>query len=73
MNVIDLIKKVSSNKNLTFEESKFCMKEIMSGKILASQFGALMSSMSIKGETSEEIAGMASIMREFSVKIKPLL
>ena len=71
MNVIDLIKKVSSNKNLTFEESKFCMKEIMSGKILASQFGALMSSMSIKGETSEEIAGMASIMREFSVKIKP--
>ena len=71
MNVIDLIKKVSSNKNLTFEESKFCMKEIMSGKILASQFGALMSSMAIKGETSEEIAGMASIMREFSVKIKP--
>ena len=71
MNVIDLIKKVSSNKNLTFEESKFCMKEIMSGKILASQFGALMSSMAIKGETSEEIAGMASIMREFSLKIKP--
>ena len=71
MNVIDLIKKVSSNKNLTFEESKFCMKEIMSGKILPSQFGALMSSMAIKGETSEEIAGMASIMREFSVKIKP--
>ena len=70
MNIIDLIKKVSSNKNLTFEESKFCMKEIMSGKILASQFGALMSSMAIKGETSEEIAGMASIMREFSVKIK---
>lgn len=70
MNIIDIIKKVSSKENLTFEESAFCMNEIMTGKVLPSQFGLIMGILAIKGETSEEIAGMASIMREFSIKIK---
>ena len=46
------------------------MNEIMSGKLLPSQFGVIMASLAIKGETAEEIAGMAAVMREFSVKIK---
>jgi len=70
MNILDIIKKVSSKENLTFEESCFCMNEIMTGKVLPSQFGVIMASLAIKGETSEEIAGMASVMREFSLKIK---
>lgn len=70
MNILDIIRKVSSKENLTFEESCFCMNEIMTGKVLPSQFGVIMASLAIKGETSEEIAGMASVMREFSLKIK---
>jgi len=70
MNILDIIRKVSSKENLTFEESSFCMNEIMTGKVLPSQFGVIMGSLAIKGETSEEIAGMASVMREFSLKIK---
>ncbi len=70
MNIQHIINKVSSRIDLNFEESKFCMNEIMSGKLLPSQFGVIMASLSIKGETAEEIAGMAAVMREFSIKIK---
>ena len=70
MNILEIIKRVSSKEDLNFKESAFCMNEIMSGKLLPSQFGAIMVSLAIKGETAEEIAGMASVMRDFSVKIK---
>ena len=70
MSIIEIINKVSKNQDLTFEESEFCMNQIMSGNTLPSQFGALMTALAIKGETSKEIAGMASVMREFSIKIK---
>ena len=70
MNILEIIKRVSSKEDLDFKESAFCMNEIMSGKLLPSQFGAIMVSLAIKGETAEEIAGMASVMRDFSVKIK---
>ncbi len=70
MNITDIIKKVSTKEDLSFEESAYCMDEIMSGNLLPSQFGAIMTSLAMKGETSEEIAGMASVMREYSVKIQ---
>ena len=70
MNILEIIKRVSSKEDLNFKESAFCMNEIMSGKLLPSQFGAIMASLAIKGETADEIAGMASVMRDFSVKIK---
>ena len=70
MNIQNIINKVSSGTDLDFEESKFCMNEIMSGELLPSQFGVIMASLAIKGETFEEIAGMAAVMREFSIKIK---
>jgi len=70
MNILEIIKRVSLKEDLNFKESAFCMNEIMSGKLLPSQFGAIMASLAIKGETADEIAGMASVMRDFSVKIK---
>lgn len=71
MNILDLLKKISSGKNLTFEEAAFCMNQIMSGKMLPSQFGALMVALANKVESAQEIAGMASEMRKFSIKINP--
>ena len=70
MSISEIIKKVSAKEDLTFEESGYCMNEIMSGNLLPSQFGVIMASLSIKGETSDEIAGMASVMREYSIKIQ---
>ncbi len=69
MNILDIIQKATIGKNLSFEESQHAMEQIMSGKMLPSQFGSLMTSLTIKGETAEEIAGMASIMRKYSLKI----
>ena len=53
------------------------MNEIMSGEIFAtSQFGAFIIAMKMKGETPTEIAGLATAMRDKSLKVdldEPLL
>ena len=46
------------------------MKEIMEGQVTPAQFGALVTALRIKGETVEEIAGFARIMRAKAVPVK---
>lgn len=52
-----------SGRSLTFEEAAEVMGEIMSSKATPAQFGAFVTALRIKGETVDEIAGLASIMR----------
>jgi len=40
------------------------MEEIMSGQATSAQFGAFVVALRMKGETADEIAGMASVMRD---------
>ena len=65
----DLIQKLIDGKNLTFEESKIAMNHIMEGTSTEAQFGAFVTSLRIKGETVDEVAGMASVMRDKSLKV----
>jgi len=53
-----------SNKSLTFEQAANAMKEIMSGAATPAQFGAFVVALRMKGESADEIAGMASVMRD---------
>ena len=55
--------------SLSFEESAGVMDEIMSGKATPAQIGAFLAALRINGETAEEIAGLASIMRS---KVTPV-
>jgi len=64
----DFIQKLIDGNNLTFEESKIAMNHIMEGTSTEAQFGAFVTSLRIKGETVDEVAGMASVMREKSLK-----
>jgi anthranilate phosphoribosyltransferase len=46
------------------------MDEIMTGSATPSQFGAFVTGLRLKGETSEEIAGMASVMQEKALTVE---
>ncbi|MDA1189323.1 MAG: anthranilate phosphoribosyltransferase [Chloroflexi bacterium] len=46
------------------------MTEIMNGEATPAQFGAFVTALRIKGETPEEIAGMARVMREKSLRVR---
>ena len=53
-----------SNKSLSFEQAKDAMEQIMGGGATPAQFGAFVTALRMKGETADEIAGMASVMRD---------
>jgi anthranilate phosphoribosyltransferase len=69
--IIEGLRKISQNRDLTIEEAEEIMREIMSGKVLDSQLGAFLMALSMKGEGIEEITGFARIMREFANRIEP--
>lgn len=60
----EAISKVVMGEDLTREESVGVMDEIMSGKATDAQIGAFLVGLRLKGETVEEIAGAAKVMRE---------
>ena len=52
-----------SGHSLSFEQAASVMEEIMNGEVTPAQFGAFVTALRIKGETVDEIAGLASVMR----------
>lgn len=67
----ELIEKVVSKENLSFDESHQAMLRIMEGEINHAQIAGLLIALKCKGESPAEVAGFASAMREKSVKINP--
>ena len=65
----DSIKQLISKKSLTKTQAQQVMNEIMSGEVTGSQFGAFVTSLMLKGETANEVAGVATSMREHSLKV----
>lgn len=66
----EAIEKLVSGRSLTRKASAGVMSEIMSGEATPAQIGAFMAALRMKGETPEEIAGMASAMREKSLHVR---
>ena len=60
---------VASGRSLSREDASTVMREIMEGQATPGQLGALFTALNIKGETVEEIAGFATVMREMSLKV----
>ena len=72
----DAIAKLVELEDLSDEQAAACMEELMTGTATPAQFGAYMTALRMKGETIDEIAGMARVMREKSSRIQmegPLL
>ncbi|TET26899.1 MAG: anthranilate phosphoribosyltransferase [Dehalococcoidia bacterium] len=59
-----------SGNSLTFEQAAGVMEELMSGEATPAQFGAFVTALRIKGETVDEIAGLASVMRARAVPVR---
>jgi len=65
------IQKLVTGMNLTYDESREIMKEIMSGNATQTQIGAFITALRMKRETVDEISALALVMREFCQKIRP--
>jgi anthranilate phosphoribosyltransferase len=61
--IIEAINKLAGGESLTDGEAAGSMEEIMEGVATPAQIGALLMGLRLKGETVEEIAGLARIMR----------
>lgn len=59
----ELLKKVSTKADLTFEEARIAIDEIMSGEVSPVLTSSFLTALAMKGETDDEIAGGAEAMR----------
>jgi len=69
MTMQEALGKLIRGQSLTREESREIMLLIMKGEATPAQIGSLMTAMSMKGETVEEIAGFADAMRSSAQKV----
>ncbi len=65
----EAIQTLISGNSLTMDGAASVMEEIMSGEATQAQFGAFVAALRIKGETIDEIAGLASVMRAKAVPV----
>ncbi len=66
----EAIDKVVSGRSLDMAEAASVMGEIMEGEATPGQLGAFLTALRLKGETAEEIAGMATVMREKALRVE---
>lgn len=62
------LEKLATNQNLTFDEMKDATAQCLSDSASDSEVGAFLVSLRTKGETAEEIAGFAEVIREHSAQ-----
>jgi anthranilate phosphoribosyltransferase len=56
--------------SLSMEQAAEVMEELTEGQVTPAQFGAFVTALRMKGETPDEIAGLAGVMRAKSIRVK---
>src|SRR5499433_379073 len=67
--ITDLIQKMIDRVDLTEQEARGAMQEIMTGEATDAQIAGFLTALRMKGETAQELIGFARVMRE---KAEPL-
>jgi len=67
--ITDLIQKMIDRVDLSEQEARAAMEEIMTGTATDAQIGSFLTALRMKGETAQELIGFARVMRE---KAEPL-
>src|ERR1700745_4316310 len=62
---------LAGGHDLTLEESAGVLSEIMAGNASEVQIGAFLIALRTKGETVDELAGLARTMRAMAVRVQP--
>ncbi len=65
----ELLDKVANREDLTEAEMATAMNQIMNGEATQAQMGALLLALRTKGETVEELAAAASVMRQRATRV----
>lgn len=71
MNIQEAIGAVVAGKNLSVAQAVDVFSGIMSGSATDAQIAAFIVALRMKGETTEEITGAASVMREKATRVVP--
>ena len=69
MNIQEALGLIVEGQNLSREETQAVFQLIMTGEATPAQIGAFLAAIRVKGETPEEIAGAATVMRSLSTKV----
>jgi anthranilate phosphoribosyltransferase len=67
----ELMARVLDGHDLTREEARDAMREIMQGDATQAQIAGFLVALRAKGETADEIAGCAEAMREHALPVNP--
>ncbi|MBC7855939.1 MAG: anthranilate phosphoribosyltransferase [Pirellulaceae bacterium] len=62
--------RISAGENLTMEEMSAVMSEVMAGRCQDNEIALLLTALKAKGETADEIAGAAQVMRRHMTPIR---
>jgi len=69
MNIQQAIQAISDRRDLTGDEMTEVMTQIMTGEATPAQIGGFLIGLRMKGETIEEIAAAAGVMRSLSARV----
>ena len=70
MNIKQALSRIVAQLDLSTEEMRTVMREIMTGQCTDAQVGAFLMGMRMKSETIDEIVGAASVMRELAAPVQ---
>jgi anthranilate phosphoribosyltransferase len=67
--VTSALDRVASGHDLSADEAAAVLREIMEGRVSETQTGAFLIALRTKGETVDEVAGLASTMRDLALRV----
>lgn len=70
MDIREALARVVERIDLTEEEASAAMQEIVSGNATPAQIGAFAVALRMKGETVDEMAGLARVMRDAALRVE---
>ena len=70
MDMQSAIKAVTGHQNLSADEMATVMRLIMTGEATPAQVGGFLIGLRMKGETVEEVAAAAGVMRALSTRVE---
>ncbi|HEX6330922.1 MAG TPA: anthranilate phosphoribosyltransferase [Actinomycetota bacterium] len=66
-----VLSKIAAHEALTSDEAAEAMRQVMAGEASAGQLGGLLMALRTKGETADEVEGLARTMLEFANRVQP--